>query len=70
MLDRIGYKGWKSGTFTYFIEEHLEINCNMNFKNYPMDEQICYFRMLSPKYKHDKLVRYLMEFTIPHISLY
>ena len=59
VLDKYGKMGWYGGTFAYFMEKHLEINCNMNFENYPMDEQICYFRMLSPMYKHEQLVSLL-----------
>ena len=56
VLDRNGNMTGTGGTFMYFMEEHMEINCNMNFTNYPMDEQICYFRFLSALYKKDQLV--------------
>ena len=37
--------------------EHREMNCNMDFKRYPMDEQICHFKVLSGSYGLPKLVR-------------
>ena len=44
------------GKFLYFLEERLEIKCKMDFATYPMDQQICYFRMLSPIYRSTELV--------------
>ena len=56
VLDRNGNMGGKGGTFVYFMEEHLDIKCNMKFDDYPMDEHVCYFRIFSPTYKQDELV--------------
>ena len=48
----------KWGSFTYILDEHRQINCNMNFGHYPMDNQVCYFRILSAIYDQDKLVSF------------
>ena len=45
-----------TGLFTYLIDEHREINCNMKFENYPLDEQVCYFKIFSGMYPLNKLV--------------
>ena len=58
VMYRNSNKGGKGGTFGYYMEENLEMNCKMNFENYPMDQQTCYFKMLSPMYKHSQLVRH------------
>ena len=47
------------GKFVYFLEERLEIKCKMDFATYPMDQQICYFRMLSPLYRSNELVSFV-----------
>ena len=46
-----------TGQFQYWMDEHREMNCNMDFERYPMDEQICYFKVLSGSYGLPKLVR-------------
>ena len=48
-----------AGQFTYLIDEHREINCNMKFENYPLDEQICYFKIFSGMYPLTELVHIL-----------
>ena len=45
------------GWFMYVMDEHREMNCDMDFGDYPMDTQTCYFRILSGMYDQDKLVR-------------
>ena len=45
-----------SGTFTYILNEHLTINCQMNFEKYPMDEHICYLKITSLLLGGDQLV--------------
>ena len=47
------------GKFVYFLEERLEIKCKMDFATYPMDQQNCYFRMLSPIYRSNELVSFV-----------
>ena len=47
-----------AGKFLYMMDEHREINCDMDFAQYPMDTQVCYFRIQSGMYAQDKLVRF------------
>ena len=46
-----------TGHFRYWMDEHREMNCNMDFERYPMDEQICYFKIVSGSYGLPNLVR-------------
>ena len=43
------------GLFIYEIPQHMDMNCNMKFENYPMDLQICYFRFSSGLFGIEKL---------------
>ena len=60
VLDSYGDITGAGGTFIYLMDEHREINCNMNFENYPMDEQVCSFKIFSAIYTLDELVSYLL----------
>ncbi len=45
-----------TGVFSYLSEEHREITCDMNFENYPMDTQTCYFKIFTGSYLSNYLV--------------
>ena len=54
LLDRNG-DFLPRGLFLYALKEHMEIMCNMDFGNYPMDSQTCNFRFTSGLYDKEKL---------------
>ena len=61
VLDRNGSTTGVAGTFMYLLDEHRQINCNMDFADYPMDTHVCYFRILSAVYNQNKMVTFLIN---------
>ena len=62
VLDRSGNISGAGGTFIYLIDEYREINCNMKFEDYPMDDHVCHFRIFSAMYYLNKLVSVFLIF--------
>ena len=57
LLDSAGFLTGEGGYFIYVMEEHREINCGMNFETYPMDHQVCYFKIASGMHDQEELVK-------------
>ena len=43
-------------TIRFYTTAFVTISCHMQFKNYPMDKQVCHFYIKSAKYTEDQMI--------------